>query len=101
MPNTGTNGAKATSSDTYLNEFVFCYDRHLCRHASFETILGLASRHHLTSYWDIIGRDSPRIGVATVRRQPWRGKTASGVRQDGSNLPQNSGTSPASRLPAS
>ena len=27
--------------DTYLNEFVFCYNRRFHRHASFETLLGL------------------------------------------------------------
>ena len=53
---------------------------------SFETDLGLASRHQPTSYWYIIGRDNPRKGVATVRRQPRRRRTAAGTRQDGSSL---------------
>ena len=30
-------------------------------HASFETVLGLASHHHPTSYWDIIGIVSREI----------------------------------------
>jgi hypothetical protein len=42
-------------------------------------MLGLASHHHPTSYWDIIGRDNPRKGVPTVRRQPRHRKTATGM----------------------
>src|SRR5215469_18417629 len=38
--------------------------------------LGLASHHHPTSYWDIVGRDNPRKGMPTVRRQPRRRRTA-------------------------
>jgi hypothetical protein len=53
-------------------------------------MLGLASHHHRTSYWDIVGRDNPRKGVPTVRRQPRRRRTATGMQQDGSSLPQNS-----------
>jgi len=70
--------------DTYLNEFVFRYNRRSYRHVSFETMLGLASRHHPTSYWDIVGRDNPRKGVPTVRRRLRRRRTATGMQQDGS-----------------
>jgi hypothetical protein len=97
------HGLRRKHVDTYLNEFVFRYNRrfyrHVYRHVSFETILGLASRRQPTSYWEIIGRDNPRKGVATVRRQPRRRKTATGIRQDTSNLSQNSVISPASRSP--
>jgi hypothetical protein len=34
-------------------EFVFRYNRCFYRHVSFETMLGLASHHDPTSYWDI------------------------------------------------
>jgi hypothetical protein len=51
------------------------------------------------SYWDIVGRDNPRNGVPTVRQQPRRRKTATGMQQDGSSLPQNSRASTASRAP--
>ena len=56
------------------------------RHVSFETLLGLASHHLPTSYWDIVGRDNPRKGAPTVRRQPRRRRTATGMRADGSRL---------------
>jgi hypothetical protein len=39
----------------------------------------------MNEFQDIIGRDNPRKGVATVRRQPRRRKTATGTRQDGSS----------------
>jgi len=64
------HGLRRKHIDTYLNEFVFRYNRRFYRHVSFETLLGLASHHHPSSYWDIVGRDNPRKGVPTVRRQP-------------------------------
>ena len=79
------HGLRRKHVDTYLNEFVFRYNRRFYRHISFETVFGLASRRQPTSYWDIIGRDNPRKGVATVRRQPRRRRTATGTRQDGSS----------------
>ena len=66
------HGLRRKHIDTYLNEFVFRYNRRFYRHVSFETVLGLASRHQPTTYWDIIGRANPRSGVATVRRLPRR-----------------------------
>jgi len=83
------HGLRRKHIDTYLNEFVFRYNRRFYRHVSFETVLGLASHHHPTSYWDIIGRDNPRRGVATVRRRPRRRKTATGIRQDGVSHPRS------------
>jgi hypothetical protein len=51
-------------------------------------MLGLASHHQPTSYWDIIGRDNPRKGAPTVRRQPRRRKTATGMQADRSTPPE-------------
>jgi|SRR5208282_5117844 len=76
------HGLRRQQIDTYLNEFVFRYNRRFYRRVSFETVLGFASRQRPTSYWDIIGRDNPRKGGATVRRQPRRRKTADGIRPD-------------------
>jgi hypothetical protein len=78
------HGLRRKHVDTYLNEFVFRYNRRFYRHASFETILGLASHHEPASYWDIIGRANPRQGTPALRRAPRRRKTASGMRPDGS-----------------
>jgi hypothetical protein len=36
------------------------YNRRFYRHASFETILGLALHHEPAGYWEIIGRANPR-----------------------------------------
>ncbi len=66
---------------------------------SGETVHGLASHHHPTSYWDIVGRDNPRKGVPTVRHQPRRRKTATGMQPDGSRLSQNSRANTASGAP--
>src|SRR5207249_2323526 len=49
---------------------------------------GLISHHPPTSYWDIVGRDNPRKGVPTVRRQPRRRRTATGMRADRSRPPE-------------
>ena len=48
----------------------------------WRTVLGLASRQQPASYWDIIGRDNPRKGAATVRREPRRREPADGMPQD-------------------
>jgi ISXO2-like transposase domain len=93
------HGRRRKHADTYLNEFVFRYKRRFYRQVSFETILGLASRHHPTSYWDIVGRDNPRKGVPTVRRGPRRRRTATGMRQDGSSSSQRSSSSASSGSP--
>jgi hypothetical protein len=77
------HGLRRTHVDTYLNEFVFRYNRRFHRHVSFEALLGLAAHHAPASYWDIVKRDNPRKGVQTIRRRPRRRKTATGMRQDG------------------
>jgi predicted RNA-binding Zn-ribbon protein involved in translation (DUF1610 family) len=76
------HGLRRKHIDTYLNEFVFRYNRRFHRHASFETILGIATHHEPESYWDIIGRTNPRKGNLALRRAPRRRKTATGMRQD-------------------
>jgi ISXO2-like transposase domain len=88
------HGRRRKHIDTYLNEFVFRYNRRFYRHVSLETMLGLASHHHPTSYWDIVGRDNPRKGVPTVRRR----RTATGMRADGSRPPEKLEPSPVSDL---
>ena len=77
------HGLRRKHVDTYLNEFVFRYNRRFHRHVSFEALLGLAAQHEPASYWDIVKRDNPRKGVRTMRRAPRRRKTATGMRQDG------------------
>jgi predicted RNA-binding Zn-ribbon protein involved in translation (DUF1610 family) len=78
------HGLRRKHIDTYLNEFVFRYNRRFFRHASFETILGIATHHEPTSYWEIIGRDNPRKGDVVLRRAPRRRKSTTGMLQDGS-----------------
>ncbi len=76
------HGLRRQHIDTYLNEFVFRYNRRFYRHVSFETVLGLAARHSPASYWDITGQQNPRKETVPTRRNPrWR-KTDSGMRQD-------------------
>src|SRR5271167_2452700 len=76
------HGLRRTHIDTYLNEFVFRYNRRFHRQVSFEALLGLAAHRAPASYWDIIKQDNPRKGVQTKRRAPRRRKTAAGTRQD-------------------
>jgi hypothetical protein len=77
------HGLRRQHLDTYLNEFVFRYNRRFYRHVSFETILGLAAHHSPVSYWDITGQHNPRKEAPTPRRNPRRRKAAEGMRQDG------------------
>ena len=87
--------------NTYLNEFVFRYNRRFHRHVSFEALLGLAAQHEPASYWDIVNRDNPRKGVPTIRRTARRRKTATGMRQDSVASAQPDGQiQPAESVPA-
>jgi len=79
------HGLRRKHIDTYLNEFVFRYNRRFYRHASFEAMLGLATHHEPTSYWDIIGRANPRKGDVVLRRAPRRRKSTTGMLQDSSH----------------
>jgi hypothetical protein len=63
------HGLRRKHVDTYLNEFVFRYNRRFYRHVSFETMLGLASHRDPAGYWDIIGRENPRKRVPTIRHR--------------------------------
>ena len=95
------HGLRRKHVDTYLNEFVFRYNRRFYRHVSFETLLGLAAQHEPASYWDIINRDNPRKGVPTIRRTPRRRKTATGMRQDSPSLaPPDGQIQPAESIQA-
>ena len=85
------HGLRRKHVDTYLNEFVFRYNRRFYRHASFETMLGLAAHHEPASYWDVIGRANPRKGNVVLRRVPRRRKTETGMRQDGQASAQTKG----------
>ena len=57
------HGLRRKHADTYLNEFVFRYNRRYYRHVSFETLLGLVADRTPTSYWDLIKRENPRKGA--------------------------------------
>ena len=95
------HGLRRRHLNTYLNEFVFRYNRRFHRHVSFETLLGLAAQHEPASYWDIVNRDNPRKGVPTIRRTPRRRKTATGMRQDSlSSAPSDGQIQPAESVQA-
>jgi transposase-like protein len=64
------HGLRRKHVDTYLNEFVFRYNRRFYRHVSFETLLGLAADKEPASYWDLIKRDNPRKGAARTGATP-------------------------------
>jgi transposase-like protein len=61
------HGLRRKHVDTYLNEFVFRYNRRFYRHVSFEALLGLATHHEPTGYWNIIKRDNPRKSAGRPR----------------------------------
>jgi len=64
------HGLRRKHVDTYLNEFVFRYNRRFYRHVSFETLLGLAADKEPASYWDLIKRDNPRKGATQANARP-------------------------------
>jgi transposase-like protein/predicted RNA-binding Zn-ribbon protein involved in translation (DUF1610 family) len=88
------HGVRRKHIDSYLNEFVFRFNRRFYRHVSFETILGIASLRRPIGYWDIVGHPNPRKGRRTGKRPPRNRKTAFGMRRDG-NFSRKSKKSPA------
>ena len=64
------HGLRRKHVDTYLNEFVFRYNRRFYRHVSFETLLGLAADKKPASYWDLIKRDNPRKSAGRLYATP-------------------------------
>jgi transposase-like protein len=64
------HGLRRKHVDTYLNEFVFRYNRRFYRHVSFETLLGFAADKAPASYWDLIKRDNPRKGAGRADATP-------------------------------
>jgi transposase-like protein len=93
------HGLRRKHIETYLNEFVFRFNRRFYRHVSFETILGIASHRPPTGYWDIVGRANPRKGEVTLRKSSRLRKTATGMKPDGqgrSHKLQQLAVSPAS-----
>ena len=58
------HGLRRKHVGTYLDEFVFRYNRRFHRHLSFEKMLGLAARGEPTSYWQIIEPERPRKRAA-------------------------------------
>ena len=62
------HGLRRKHVDTYLNEFVFRYNRRFYRHVSFETPLGLVAHDEPTSYWEIINETIPRKARADPAR---------------------------------
>jgi hypothetical protein len=64
------HGLRRKHVDTYLDGFVFRYNRRFYRHVSFATMLGLAARHGPTSYWDIVKKDNPRKGRRPPGQKP-------------------------------
>jgi transposase-like protein len=64
------HGLRRKHVDTYLNEFVFRYNRRFYRHVSFQTLLGLAADKEPAGYWDLIKRDNPRKVVGPAKATP-------------------------------
>lgn len=64
------HGLRRKHVDTYLDEFVFRYNRRFYRHASFETMLGLAADNAPATYRDIVGRESPSKNQIAGDAQP-------------------------------
>ena len=62
------HGLRRKHVDTYLNEFVFRYNRRFYRHVSFEILLGLVAHNEPTSYSDIVKRDNRWKSESQPRR---------------------------------
>jgi hypothetical protein len=63
------HGLRRTHVDTYLNEFVFRYNRRFHRHVSFEALLGLAA-HHAPASLPATGTSSNETTLGRVSKRP-------------------------------
>jgi hypothetical protein len=82
-----------------LNDFLIRQNRRARdRHPSFDTLIEFAMDEKPMTYWDIVGRENPRKGTPTVRRNPRHRRTPTGMRQDGSGSIR---TSPVRAEPSS
>jgi hypothetical protein len=77
------HGLRRKHVDSYLNEFVFRYNRRFYRHVSFEILLGIASHRRPVGYWDIAGRENPGKGETAVSRGIAFGRIACKVGREG------------------
>ena len=75
--------------EIYLTRFMTYHNDRYGR-VSLDTLLGVAAQRGATSYWEIIGRDNPRRGIATVRRHPRRRNTAPNWPEESSGAVRNS-----------
>ena len=57
------HGLRRKHADTYLNEFVFRYNRRFYRHVSFSNFAGTGGHHEPAAIGDIIKRDNARKGA--------------------------------------
>jgi hypothetical protein len=79
------NGHRREDIGYALDDFVTYQNRRAReRQTSFETLIELALDEKPMTHWDIVGRENPRKGTPTVRRNPRHRRTATGMRQDGS-----------------
>ena len=92
------HGLRRKHADTYLNEFVFRYNRRFYRHASFETVLGFTAHHAPASYGTSSAapirareprRPAERRGAESRDRNAsgWHGRRAKGRQKQAANVP--------------
>ena len=94
------HGLRRKYAHTYLNEFVFRYNRRFYRHASFETVLGLTAHHAPRA----IGTSSAAPIRAREPRRPaerQNKKDRDRMRQDGTGGVENGCQNQAATVPAS
>ena len=82
-------GLRRKHFDTFLNEFVFRFNRRFYRHISFETILGITSRRGPSTTGTSSDGGTRGRGVPVQRMSPRLRKTASGTKADGSRRSGN------------
>ena len=79
------HGLRREDVEDALAEFVVRENnRRRARYPSFDTLIRFALERKPISHWEMMGRDNPRKGIPTARRNSRYRKTATGMRQDGS-----------------
>jgi hypothetical protein len=79
------HGLRREDIEDALDHFVIRQNRRARdRQPSFDALIEITLDQKPMTHWDIVGRENPRKGTPTVRRNPRHRRTATGMRQDGS-----------------
>jgi hypothetical protein len=71
------HGLRRQHVQSYLDEFVFRFNRGRARHAAFRSLLGIAAAHAPLSYKMLIAPEAAEKALSRVSIRSWSGAASS------------------------